>query len=235
MSAEDVRIWVRQTGSLGAEAIDGAVAVLSADERAQYQRFHFARDARDYAAAHALLRHALSRDGHRAPADWIFDKTPLGKPFLRNPLDAAPAFSLSHTRGLVACAVTHGADVGVDVEGIDRDVDSADIASRFFSPQEAAHLMALDDETRRGRFFELWTLKEALVKALGIGMGASLHHLAFTVSAAGIRLEAPPEIDPGAWEFGLNTPEPRYRLAVAVRRHGSRRPQLVFETIAPQS
>ena len=119
---------------------------------------------------------------HRAPADWIFDKTPLGKPFLRNPLDAAPAFSLSHTRGLVACAVTHGADVGVDVEGIDRDVDSAGIASRFFAPQEAAHLMALDEETRRGRFFELWTLKEALVKALGVGMGASLHQLAFTVS-----------------------------------------------------
>ena len=67
MSAEDVRIWVHETGSLEAEAIDGAVAVLSADERAQYQRFHFARDARDYAAAHALLRHALSRDDTARP------------------------------------------------------------------------------------------------------------------------------------------------------------------------
>ena len=131
--------------------------------------------------------------------------------------------------------MTHGADVGVDVEWIDRDVNRADIASRFFAPQEAAHLMALDEETRRGRFFELWTLKEALVKALGIGMAASLHQLAFTVSATGIHLEAPPEIEPGAWEFGLNTPDLATGWRSSSDRHGPRRPQLIFQTIAPRS
>jgi len=216
----DVHIWFRSTGSLDEAAIAAAVSVLSDDELAQYRRFHFVRDARDYAAAHALLRHTLSRDGDRAPERWCFDKGANGKPFLIDAGDAPASFSLSHAHGMVACAVTNGADVGVDVECIDRDVNAADIAARFFAPAEAAHLIQCDADARRERFFDLWTLKEALVKALGAGMAMSLSSLAFTVDSGGlIRLGAPAAVvDPRAWEFGLFAPGPRYRLAVAARR-----------------
>ena len=203
--------------------------MLSDEERAQYHRFRFAHDARDYAAAHALLRTTLSRDGDRAPARWRFDKTANGKPFLVDHGADRASFSLSHTSGMVACAVTAGADVGVDVECVDRDVDMADIAARFFAPAEAAHLASWTP-IQRDRFFDLWTLKEALVKALGVGMATRWPPLAFTVGADGdIRLDAP-EMETNAWQFGLFAPGPRHRLAVAVRRADRQPAQLIFRS-----
>jgi 4'-phosphopantetheinyl transferase len=230
----DIHIWHRSTEALDEADVAAAASVLSEDELAQYRRFHFARDARDYAAAHALLRHALSRHGDRAPGRWRFDKTSHGKPFLIDAGDFHASFSLSHARGCVACAVTPDADVavGVDVECVDRDVDTADIAARFFTPAEAAHLAQLDALARRDRFFDLWTLKEALVKALGTGMAVSLNRLAFAVDRdGGIRLNAPADIDPQAWEFGLFAPGPRHRLAVAARRSASDRPKLIVQSM----
>jgi 4'-phosphopantetheinyl transferase len=214
----------RETATLGPDAIAAAVATLSDEERAQHGRFHFAEDARDYAAAHALLRTVLSRDGARAPRDWQFGKTPAGKPFLRD-ADAGggASFSLSHTRGMVACAVTRDADVGIDVERIDRDVNADGIAMRFFAPAETAALGRVAPELRAHRFFDLWTLKEALVKALGLGLSFPLNRVAFDVdelaAAPAIAFSGPPDIPALQWQFELFTPAPGYRAAVAIRRH----------------
>jgi 4'-phosphopantetheinyl transferase len=231
VAPRDVQIWFQPTATLDEAAIADAESVLSDDERAQYRRFHFPRDARDYAAAHALLRRTLSRYDDRAPQRWRFDKTPSGKPFLTDTGDFRASFSLSHTRGMVACAVTADADVGVDVESVDRDVDAAAIAARFFAPAEAAHLLQFDEETRRDRFFDLWTLKEALVKALGTGMATALNRLAFTVgSDHAVSLDAPPDVDAAAWQFGLFAPGPRHRMAVAVRRSASQPVRLIVRS-----
>jgi 4'-phosphopantetheinyl transferase len=230
--AHDVHILCRDTHGLDATAIAAAASLLSPDELARYRRFHAAGDARDYAAAHALLRTSLSRHADRGPATWRFGKTPAGKPFLISADAIALSFSLSHARGMVACAVTEQPAVGVDVECVDRDVDAAGIAARFFAPAEAAHLERLDGVARRDRFFDFWTLKEALVKALGVGMAASLNRLAFTVAADGsISLEAP-GVETHLWQFGLFGPGPAHRLAVAVRRSSAAPANLVFRSPA---
>jgi 4'-phosphopantetheinyl transferase len=232
----DVQIWFRPTASLDEADIAAAESVLSDDERARFRRFHFAHDARDYAAAHALLRRTLSCYDDREPQRWRFDKTPNGKPFLTDAGDFHASFSLSHARGMVACAVTADADVGVDVESVDRDVDAAGIAARFFAPEEAAHLMSLDPVLRRARFFDFWTLKEALVKALGAGMALSLNRLAFTVAPDGaVGLTAPADVDPQAWQFGLFVPGPTHRLAVAVRRSAAHTARLIVRSAADQT
>ena len=237
MPAHDVHIWFRPTDALDAAAIDAAVSVLSDEERARHRRFHFPRDARDYAAAHALLRHTLSGLDGRAPDRWRFDASANGKPFLV-PEDAfRAAFSLSHTHGMVACAVTQDAcardGVGVDVECIDRAVDAVDIAARFFAPAESAALAQLNEKERLDRFFDLWTLKEALVKALGVGLAMSLSSLAFTIGPGGvINLDAPADIDANTWQFRLFAPGPRHRLAVAVRRTALHDAPLVLRSAA---
>jgi 4'-phosphopantetheinyl transferase len=227
----DVHVWFQATGALDEAAIAAAASVLSDEERAQYHRFRFAHDARDYAAAHALLRATLSRDGDRAPERWRFDKTANGKPFLIDQGACRASFSLSHTNGMVACAVTADADVGVDVEYVDRVVDMPAIAARFFAPAEAAHLARLNAAAQRDRFFDLWTLKEALVKALGSKMAPSMRAFAFSVGANGdVQLDAP-DMDTNSWQFGLFAPGPRHRLAVAARRSGPPA-QLIFQSIA---
>jgi len=109
-------------------------------------------------------------------------------------------------------------------------VDAGAIAARFFAPAETAQISALDGEARRDRFFDLWTLKEALVKALGLGMAATLYSLAFTVGAdGGIHVDAP-DLDSDAWQFALFAPGPRHRLAVAVGRPLSHPDQLSFRS-----
>ena len=91
----------------------------------------------------------------------------------------ALAFSLTHTRGLVACAVTRGHAVGIDVEGI-RPVPSAQhIADTRMTASEAASLASCAPEDLETRFLELWTLKEAYSKALGLGLQLPLDSRAF--------------------------------------------------------
>jgi 4'-phosphopantetheinyl transferase len=229
----DVHVWYQATDAFDDAAIAAAVSVLSDEERAQYCRFHFAGDARDYAAAHALLRLTLSRGGDRAPNQWHFDRDAGGKPFLVDPGAFRASFSLSHAHGMVACAVTAAGDVGVDVECIDRDVNTGGIAARFFAPAEAADLKQLDGDARRHRFFDLWTLKEALVKALGTGLATSLASLAFTLDAGGrISLDAPSEVAAHTWQFGLFSPGPGHRLAVAARHAEPEAVQLIFRSSA---
>jgi phosphopantetheinyl transferase len=88
-------------------------------------------------------------------------------------------FSVAHTQGALLCAVTLDGDVGVDIELRNRVDDKPSssverLAQRYFSADEHAALCALpDDASKRARFVELWTLKEAYVKALGRGIAAA--------------------------------------------------------------
>src|SRR5262249_48360392 len=157
-----VHVWWQATDEVGERALGDAVALLSPEERARHARFMFDRDRRTFALAHALLRTSLSRYAAIEPAAWQFQEAPGGKPFVVRP-DEGPqlSFNLSHTDGLVACAIAEGLSVGVDVECITR-VASEEVAERCFAPRELEARRTLPtDADRARRFFELWTLKEA--------------------------------------------------------------------------
>ena len=214
--AEPVAIWFRITQSLSAEDVDLARLTLSPDERARCDRFVFERDRRDFAAAHALLRDVLSRYGWLSPAEWTFTAEAGGKPHLADPSELQ--FNIAHTRGLVACALSLSGPIGVDVESIAYDRDVELIAERYFAPAELADLRAFPDSTRRCAYFtELWTSKEAYLKALGSGLQRPLNEIAFRFSGASeIRATsdgAPIDAD---WRFGLFAPRSDFRLAAAV-------------------
>lgn len=121
-------------------------------------------------AAWALLRQTLSdAEPDRAPDTWRFVKDDQGKPSV---LDAPLHISLSHTVGLVAAAVSRHGPVGIDVESAARRIKNPlALARRFFTADECAALAAIADvEARRTHFLRLWTVKEAVVKALGTGI-----------------------------------------------------------------
>src|ERR1700733_12913050 len=82
LAPDQVRIWYHLTEALDEAGVERAAAVLSESERTRWQRFMFARDRRDYAAAHALTRAALSRYGDLAPEQWRFQDGIGGKPSL---------------------------------------------------------------------------------------------------------------------------------------------------------
>lgn len=217
-------VW-QSTAALTRAELAAALALLSDEEHARHAAIRVPEAARDYAAAHALLRRVLSHDRATSPHAWRFDRTPSGKPFLIEP--GAPSFSLSHTQGLVACALAADA-VGVDVEATDRDLDIPPIAARFFSTDERDDLDRLDATARRSRFFDLWTLKEAMVKACGRELSSSVRELSFQIDGADdhrrIRIAATGDIDPARWQFALFTPAAGFRLAVAAAHAAASQP-----------
>jgi 4'-phosphopantetheinyl transferase len=195
-------------------------ATLDAAEQARAARFHFDRDRHAFIAARALARTMLSQAAPLPPAAWRFVIGHAGKPEV-DPALGLPwlRFNISHTRGLVACAVTSRDDVGLDVEDLDRREASPGLAERNFAPAEVALLAAVPAAARHETFLRIWTLKEAFVKATGDGIGSAeglgLHRFAFTLDPPRLTLAAG---DPGAWRFLQWRPTPRHILAVALRR-----------------
>ncbi len=209
-----VQIWFLATDTLDADAVRAAEETLSADERTRANRFRFSEDRRDYVVAHDLLRRALSQLESIPPADWVFDAGEHGKPFVSS---SDLTFSLSHTRGFVACAASRQVRLGLDVERVDRAVNDTEIAERVFARSEAEALERMPHDQRAPRFMELWTLKEAYVKATGLGLSQPLTELSFDLSQESrIGYSLPGDADREAWAFALFAPSSSVRLAIAV-------------------
>jgi len=215
-SPDEVAVWLCRVQSL----VDADLAimdrVLSEDERARRDRFVFAEDRRAFTAAHALLRTVLSRYSPLPPEAWRFETTPHGKPFLAPAQAGDPplSFNLSHTRTVVACAVAVEARLGIDVQESGRPADVLSIAERHFTAIERQLLTGCPREEVDVRFVEIWTLKEAYVKAVGTGLSLPLDSFGFSLGdASGLTFDGP--ADASRWQFWLAALSSTTRIAVA--------------------
>jgi 4'-phosphopantetheinyl transferase len=152
------------------------------------------------------------------PEAWCFARTALGKPYLSGPVidDPPLRFNLSHTRGLVACAVSSDAEVGVDAECRSHINDLERLMAGVCSADECAQVRAAPAPEQLAGFLDLWSLKEAYVKACGTGIDSALAHISFDLRApARIRASLPAGAAPG-WCFALFRPVVDSRIAVAM-------------------
>jgi len=198
-------------------------ATLDDEERARMARFLFDRDRRSYVISHGLLRIILSTYVAVEPSVWRYRYNDYGKPEIAEPAEHGTLrFNLSHTRGAMLCGVTRDGELGVDVEATARDTSCAELADRYFSPSEVADLRSLPIDGRRDRFFRLWTLKEAYIKARGMGLAIPLDQFSYTfpadepTPAVGISFTPPLEDDPRNWQFAERRIAPSFRAAAAV-------------------
>lgn len=228
MAQREVRIWFTRTEPLiGDPLLERYQAVLSADERVRYDAFVFDLDRHEYLVAHALLRWALSLATGLAPSDLSFRTGQYGKPELANPLPSVPLFSLTHTRGLVACAIA-SLPVGIDVESLTRNPDP-ELARRFFSRPEVDWLDTLPTAQRQRAFLRLWTLKESYIKGTGLGLHQPLNAFWFDLAGSEPRLCLNQTMDEqdDCWRFLLDESRTdEHVLAVAV--HASRETPVQF-------
>ncbi len=217
----EVHLWMAELDvELGSGLEAACLKLLDAGERERRERFHFPKHQRQFLVSHALVREALSRYAPVAPEAWRFDANAFGRPEIAGPSRAWLRFNLSHADGLALCAVARGVDVGADVENVLREGQTEEIAERFFAPSEVEALFALPPECRRARFFELWTLKEAYIKARGAGLSIPLEQFAFALAEGGspsIRTDPVLQDDPRAWRFASFRASERHQAAVAVK------------------
>jgi 4'-phosphopantetheinyl transferase len=223
----DVHIWCRCTSSLDDEAVKTSDQYLSIEEQARRDRLRLEVDRRDFTFAHGLLRRTLSNFADLPPGDWRFSVNDYGKPSIasNDPRLRALSFNLSYTRGCVACAVALNVPLGLDVERVEQSRHLQKIANHYFSEEEAVWLRRCSDELRNVRIIELWTLKEAYLKAIGVGLFGSLSDISFRFDEhAQIEFTGPPTNDPHEWHFALFEPFHDFRLGIAIR--GAARPRL---------
>ena len=211
-----VHIWhYSWGGSPDPARLEALYPALSSGEREQHRRFHFEKDRNTYLLAHVLLRRVLSRYGDRPPNAWDFVPGSHGKPSIVDPGREDLRFSLTHTAGLVACAARRHGEVGVDAERIDRACDFLAIARSMFAPAEVTQLENSRAEIQRDLFFRIWTSKEAYVKALGLGLSASLKDFSIEAGVPCIHFSSPAQGNESEWRLRLDTPTPHHVLATA--------------------
>jgi 4'-phosphopantetheinyl transferase len=152
--------------------------ILSAEERGRCARLVRAADRARYSQAHEFLRQTLSRFAAVAPADWQFTRGEFGRPAIAGPAAGLGIeFNLSHTLDWAAVVVTWGVPCGVDIELIRPVPEMLEIARRWFAAEEFRALEELDRNVRPRRFFELWTEKEARLKASGRGISLQMNRI----------------------------------------------------------
>jgi 4'-phosphopantetheinyl transferase len=222
LRSDEVHVWRVDIGERGST---GSIAALSEGERARAARFRFDADRDRFVASHAALRAILASYLDVAPASLEFGEGTHGKPFLAAPADGRLLrFSLSHSGELALVAVTLGREVGVDVERV-RPLDDLDgLVARYLSPPEREALSRVAADDRLRAFFEIWTLKEAYLKACGDGLLRELDAFDVTVGDAQPRLLAVRDRpgDEVRWALRRLTPRGGYTAALAVPESGWR-------------
>ncbi|NLB56837.1 MAG: 4'-phosphopantetheinyl transferase superfamily protein [Lentisphaerae bacterium] len=192
------------------------------------RRKEFTDEAAEFAfvAGRALVRLALSTYVSVSPHEWVFTENSKGKPAIALPLTTVDLkFNISHTSGLVGCAVASGLDVGLDIECLTRKLNLERLARRFFAEKEFESLLNLPANERRERFFMYWTLKESYMKARGVGMAMKLSKFAFVLKDVvgdvpevnGVELDPSLGDNPSDWHFFLTKHGCDHMVASSVR------------------
>ena len=192
---------------------------LSRQERERADAYVHRSDRERFVLGRAVLRWALSEQlGSRRPADWSIRETKGGKPTLES-FGQAIGFSISHTDGLVGVLLSSNRSCGVDIESLSRRVDVQKLAQRSCSLIEREWLNRQDLSDQTTAFLKLWTLKEAYLKATGLGISVPLNQLSFGFSD-GIHLvdlrDQLKRFD--HWRFSQWEQEDQHLVAVAQKR-----------------
>lgn len=195
-----VALWQLHLDAKSASS-ETLIARLNTEERAHAASFRQQSDRLRYAATRAVLR-ALLGQRLGVPADSLrFETGPHGKPRLDIP--TAPGFNVSHAGDFAWIALAEGGgEVGVDIERIDPGLGQdalREMAAQCLTERERDWLHAMPAAAWPAAFYLLWTAKEALLKALGLGIADHLQHVSVAVDTS--------------QNDGAGAPKPR-RLAV---------------------
>lgn len=224
LAKDEIHVW--SVGGYARDVCDpNSLPILASGERARASQFKAEVDRARFIERRVALRMILAEYLAVAPQHITFSVNRFGKPSVVAPKTAdALSFNTTHSEGLALIAVGRSTQIGIDVERLRSDVEYEAIAARFFASNEAAALAALPPRDRIEGFFNAWTRKEAVVKALGRGLSIQLD--SFEVSLrpgdppVALRWNIP-DTAPEAWRMHHLEPAPGYVGALVVDREAT--------------
>ncbi len=171
----------------------------------------------------------LSAYAGKSAAELRLVESEHGRPELAEPAEFS--FNWSHCGDLAVAAVARGVVPGIDLERLRERPRALEIAQRYFTPDEAAGLAALEGSERSAAFLRLWTAKEAVLKALGRGIAFGLHRLDFGTDPQQPRLQWLDEDDSARWQLHSVPVDAQHVASLAWR--GAPRRLAMRGTLAP--
>lgn len=193
--------------------------VLSSEEQERASRFVVEAPRRQLIVGRAMLRSLLGKYLDIYPMEIQLGRGQFDKPFLQFPKSPL-RFNVSHSGNLVLMAFVWKREVGVDVEKKQREIEIESIANRWFTQEENSALSEAVGVERTEIFFDLWTRKEAAIKAAGTGLSSDLLSIAIPYSnnkdSVGVRLKSPLMGDT-FWTVYTLYPGEGYSAALAVQ------------------
>jgi 4'-phosphopantetheinyl transferase len=212
--------------------------LLSEEELHREQRIRLAKHRHRYLVTRALVRTVLSRYAPIAPEQWSFEQNSYGKPGVSSsdPLASSISFNVSHTEGLIVLGVTCGGTLGVDTENMQSRSAPLAATRAFFSDEESSAIALLPPHQRQERIFQYWTLKEAYIKARGMGLLIPLDQFSFHfVAQDRVRMSVNTSLrdEPSRWKFWQLRPSASHLVAVCAEHYGKGCKQLLTTKIVP--
>jgi len=175
--SETIDLWILDSSGFDLAALEASAKnLLSVSEQQRYERYALARSRHQLLISRVMLRDVLSRYVNKDELQLTVGAH--GRPELIK--KRGLSFNLSHSRNRVVIAVTQAGILGVDVEYAARQRRVERLIARYFSEREQSALLALPEPFRLARFYSLWTLKEAYIKARGLGLAIPLGDFSFS-------------------------------------------------------
>ncbi len=218
-------LWLQPVDETSVKWAETHSSVLDEEETQRWRRYRTDESSALFLVAHVVTRLVLSRYDDRDPAMWQFDRGANGRPeIVGGPFGLR--FNISHTEGMVAVLVHGQADCGVDVEHTWRATDIRGVSRRVFTDAEQDSIFSLPSAQQADRFYQLWTLKEAFIKAKGKGFALPLSKFSFTIATSksgaepliGFACDPALDSEPNDWQFFTHRPESGHVVSIAAHR-----------------
>ena len=178
---QEVRVYFLRGEDYSEEQVRHFCEILSPEERQQAESYRVPDRRRDFICLHVLVRVLLAQVLHIGIRQLRFSRA-QGRFVCTQAEEAGISFNLSYARGLAICAISPTGTLGVDLERIQELPDLDLLAASVLSDREIRLLKSASTESGKlGCFYTLWTLKEAYLKALGIGITVPLREVTFDV------------------------------------------------------
>ncbi len=214
----EVHIW---RGFIPVKLDQRMTLALTAEEKQRAACFLRDKDRLRYYFAHGMLRTVLAYYLSVAPQSIVFKNNPFGKPSLfQGVTEPDICFNMAHSEDMVTVALTCRVSVGVDVECMRELQDAHQIITQNFSPEEQKYLTGAPEREFKDRFFTCWTLKEAFIKAIGMGLSYSLKTFNIIDSHTGTPISGQVTLQDSTdikWYQLPFQPHPHYRAAIVVQ------------------
>jgi 4'-phosphopantetheinyl transferase len=221
--ADEIHIWFAVLGQ-PLSRLHTFIETLSIEERIRAEHFYFERDRKNFIVRRGILRRILGCYLNVEPGRLQFHYGENGKPELADAFgNGTVHFNLSHSDGVALFAFACHREIGADIEYI-RDIPEMDkIAEQIFSVREKRIFRGLVNEQKKEAFFNCWTRKEALIKAIGDGFSRSLDEFDVALNPglpAGLREIGTDSKTAFRWFVQDLKPAPGFAAAFAVEGRG---------------